>query len=85
MRYSVPTFSDVSKRLYCSGEIIHGLRINNYEFDINIIKIIRHKHVDSFSTYIYSINNNDNYNNINEMLYPLTHVKLKLLIDGILN
>ena len=81
VKYVAP--KPIKKVLYCKGDVITGLIFYGCKFDIKVDSVIKHEYYDRFSQYSYSIYcyNND-YHELKELLFPLTHSKLDMLIKG---
>ena len=82
MIYALNT-SYPKNKLYSKGDIITGLKFDNCIFDIKINVVIRHQYYYKFSEYLYSIHcHNKDWHELKDILYPLSHLKLNLLIKG---
>ena len=74
--------------LFKKGEVIKNLRFDGYHFDIKITEVSENKYYDKFSYYFYSLRLKDNRtaiydeNELRDLLYPMSHVKLMMLVGG---
>jgi hypothetical protein len=68
--------------MFSVGDIIENLVYDKHEFSLKIVNVRKNVFISEFSEYEYKIICKDEWNHLDDVLYPLIHIKLIKLIDG---